>query len=50
MAALSITRKLTECLLGWHQVRPGELALLGVAILSLALLIAAARAQARSRD
>ena len=50
MSALSITRKLTECLLGWHHERWGEWALLGVAILSLALLIAAAKAQARSQD
>ncbi len=50
MTILSITRKLTECLLGWHHERLGELALLGVAILSLALLIAAGRAQARSGD
>ena len=50
MTVLSMTCKLTECLLGWHQERWGQWALLGLAILSLTLLIAAAKAQARSRD
>lgn len=50
MSVLGFTLRLTECLLGWHRERWGQWALLGVAILSLALLIAAARAQARSRD
>jgi len=50
MSILSITRTLTECLLGWYHEHWGQWALLGVAILSLTLLIAAARAQARDRD
>jgi len=50
MSVLSITRKLTECVSGWHHERWGEWALLGVAILSLALLVAAAKAQARGQD
>ena len=50
MAVLSIMSKLTECSFWQYNERWGELGLLGVAVLSLALLVAAGRAQARSRD